>query len=467
MSTDQETAVSKGIHSRDVVLADGTLLSELIDHGRHEVSLRVLSDPEIYNLEMERLFARTWVMVGHETEIPNPGDFVTRYIGEDSVIVVRTATGDIEILLNACTHRNMQLCRTEYGSTNQFKCPYHGWVFGQNGQFLAAPFEKEMYFDCLDKPALALRKARVETLGGVIFGNFDEDAPTLREFFGDFTWYLECILCRTDDGLEVVGPPQRAIMNSNWKGPAEQGSVDGYHTLGLHRSMFEIGMFGSLENSETAGMISVDVSANGGGLRCIDLGVLFQVKQGTGATTTEERLALMPPFGMSPDMVPQLYNNLTEGQIDIISSYPPSVGQAFCTFEFLLIPAPLPDGSVGPFLALHTWVPRGPECFEIYTWVLVEKGAPEELKNLGRTAAVQTFGSSGQIEQDDGEAWPSQTKTARGYVARKGTYKYPAQRGHNPPDGWPGPGEVRFGFTSDDGQWQWWQRYFRFLLGEE
>ncbi len=461
MTTDQ------GIRSKDVVLSDGVLLSELIDNARHEVSLRVLSDPEIYNLEMQRLFARTWIMVGHDSEIPNPGDFVTRFIGEDSVIVVRTADGSIDILLNACTHRNMQLCRTEVGSTTQFKCPYHGWVFGQNGQFLGAPFEKEMYFEGLDKPSLALRKARVETLGGVIFGNFDQEAPPLREFFGDFAWYLECILCRTDEGLEVIGAPQRAMMRANWKGPAEQGSVDGYHTLGLHRSMFEIGMFGSLENSETAGMISVDVSANGGGLRCLDLSVLFQTREGTGATTTEERLAMMPPFGLSPEMVPQLYNNLTEGQIEVISSYPPAVGQAFATFEFLLVPAALPDGSVGPFLTLHTWVPRGPEWFEMYTWNLVEKGAPEELKRLGRIASVQTLGSSGQIEQDDSEAWPSQTKAARGHVARQGTYKYPAQRGHTPPDGWPGPGEVRFGFTSDDGQWQWWQRYFRFLLGEE
>ncbi len=73
----------------DVMLADGTMLSELIDPERREVDLRVLSDPLIYELEMERLFTRTWIMVGHETEVPEPGDFVLRTIGDDVVIVSR------------------------------------------------------------------------------------------------------------------------------------------------------------------------------------------------------------------------------------------------------------------------------------------------------------------------------------------------------------------------------------------
>jgi hypothetical protein len=77
----------------DVMLADGTMLSELIDPERREVDLRVLSDPLIYELEMERLFTRTWIMVGHETEVPEPGDFVLRTIGEDVVIVSRQDDG--------------------------------------------------------------------------------------------------------------------------------------------------------------------------------------------------------------------------------------------------------------------------------------------------------------------------------------------------------------------------------------
>jgi nitrite reductase/ring-hydroxylating ferredoxin subunit len=447
---------------RDVVLADGTLLSELINHESCEVDLRVLTDPQIYQLELDRLFARTWIMVGHETEIPNPGDFVVRYIGEDAVIVARQPDGGIAISLNVCPHRGMQVCRAEVGNATKFKCPYHAWVFGTDGRFLAAPFEQEMYGDALDKPALGLQQARVGTIGGVIFGNFDQQAPSLREFFGDFYWYLECILCRTDGGLEVLGAPQRALIRSNWKGPAEQGSIDGYHAVGLHRSLRDLGFLGREMTPQAWGLISVDISANGGGLRCTDLRDVIR-----GDLTDKEKLEQAPPIGLTPEMVLQLGNNLSPEQVAVVANYPPSVGQAFPSFEFLLTPGPLEDGRAGPFLALHTWVPRGPEAFEIWTWNLVERDVPELTKELALRAAIRSFGSSGNIEMDDGEAWPSQTRSARGAVGRKMTFKYRAFHGHNPPEGWPGPGQVHDGITRDDGQWGWWKRYFEFMLTAE
>lgn len=444
----------------DVVLSDGRLLSELIDYERREVDLRVLTDPQIYQLELERLFARSWIMVGHESEIPDPGDYVLRFIGEDPVIVTRQRDGSIAILLNVCSHRGMQVCRSEVGNATRFTCPYHAWTFGVDGQFLAAPFEQERYGDCLDKPSLGLTRAKADTIGGVIFGNFDLEGPTLAEFFGDFYWYLECILCRTVEGLEVLGPPQRALMPSNWKGPAEQGSVDGYHAVGLHRSLADLGFMGGEMTPEAWSMIGVDVSANGGGLRCIDMRKFMK------GMTTDEMLQAAPPIGLTPEMVPDLGSRLTDGQVWTVANYPPSLGQAFPTFEFLMTPGPLEDGRAGPFLAVHTWVPRGPEHFEIWTWTLVEKGVPEELKELSLRASVRSFGSSGNIEVDDGEAWPSQTRSARGAMGRKVTFKYQAFTGHNPPEGWQGPGAVHAGFNRDDGQWGWWQRYFELMLAK-
>jgi nitrite reductase/ring-hydroxylating ferredoxin subunit len=453
------TIVERLDSATDVMLMAGTMLSELIDRERCEVDLRVLTDPQIYQLELDRLFARSWIMVGHESEIPDVDDYVVRYIGEDEVIVVRQKDRSIAILLNVCTHRGMALARAECGSAGMFRCPYHAWVFGTDGRFIAAPFEREMYGDNMPKERLGLTTAKVETLGGVIFGNFDPDAPTLGEFFGDFKWYLECILCRTDEGMEVLGPPQRAMMRSNWKGPGEQGSVDGYHGIGLHRSFSDLGFFGAEMTPDAWGMISIDISANGGGLRCTDLRKTFK-----DDFVDADKLDEMPPIGLTPDLVPQLKNNLSEEQLTVLANYPPGVGQAFPSFEFLLVPGPLEDGRTGPFLALHTWVPRGPEHFEIWTWTLVEKAVPAEMKELALRASVRSFGSSGSIEVDDAEAWPSQTRSARGAMGRKVSFKYLAFHGHNPPDWWPGPGVVHDGFTRDDGQWGWWQRYFEFML---
>ncbi|MCU1359374.1 MAG: aromatic ring-hydroxylating dioxygenase subunit alpha, partial [Ilumatobacteraceae bacterium] len=98
------------------VLSDGTTLASLIDVDKRQASLRLFSDPEVYRAEQQYLFGRSWNIVGHTTEIPNVGDFIMRHIAEDSVIVTRGREGEISVMLNVCTHRGMQVCRSEAGN---------------------------------------------------------------------------------------------------------------------------------------------------------------------------------------------------------------------------------------------------------------------------------------------------------------------------------------------------------------
>src|SRR5437763_1660539 len=154
------------------VLRDGTPLSELGDPDRYEVSLRLLSDPEVYRLELEHLFARNWIMLGHESEVANPGDYVMRHIGEDPVILTRASDGELHVLLNVCTHRGMMICRAEGGKGTQFRCPYHGFTFTNTGRFLGAPAASEQMWGDTPKEELGLRKARVETYAGMVFANW-------------------------------------------------------------------------------------------------------------------------------------------------------------------------------------------------------------------------------------------------------------------------------------------------------
>src|SRR5690606_20855784 len=100
-------------------------------------------DQEIFDLEMERIFAKSWLPVAHESEIPNPGDYVRRYAGLDSCLIVRDKDGGISALLNACSHRGMMLCKDEKGNRAAFRCPYHGWTFNKSGKFVGAPFERQ------------------------------------------------------------------------------------------------------------------------------------------------------------------------------------------------------------------------------------------------------------------------------------------------------------------------------------
>src|SRR5579864_1348448 len=133
------------------VLSDGTAFGDLINPEDHTISLRLFTDPEIYRWELERLFTRAWIVLAHESEVPNPGDYVSRSIGQDPVIVSRDQDGAVHVLLNVCAHRGMQVCRAEYGHTSTFRCPYHGWVYGLDGSLKGVPAEKEIYGERLDK----------------------------------------------------------------------------------------------------------------------------------------------------------------------------------------------------------------------------------------------------------------------------------------------------------------------------
>ena len=93
-----------------LVLRDGTSLDDLIMRESNEVSLRVMTDEELYHLEMDKIFAKTWLLLGHESEIPEPGDFIVRDMAEDNVIVARSQDGEVHVSLNVCPHRGMRVC---------------------------------------------------------------------------------------------------------------------------------------------------------------------------------------------------------------------------------------------------------------------------------------------------------------------------------------------------------------------
>src|SRR5215831_16363136 len=102
--------------------------NELVDRERRTVSPRVFTDPEVYRAEQERDFGQTWFYVAHESMIPQPGDFVTNYMGEEPVIICRDNEGKVRVFVNSCRHRGMRVCRVDAGNTRTFQCPYHGWT---------------------------------------------------------------------------------------------------------------------------------------------------------------------------------------------------------------------------------------------------------------------------------------------------------------------------------------------------
>lgn len=447
-------------------LADGTKVTDLVNTATREVQMRALSDPEIYELEMERIFGRIWVFLGHETEIPNSGDFVVRDMGSDSVIVTRDRSGEVHVMLNVCPHRGMRVSTLDVGNTQIHTCIYHGWAFRPNGDFLGAPVDKEcMHGKILGKDQLGLKKARVTLYGGLIFATWNIDGPSFEEFLGDAKWYYDILFKRTDRGMEVLGPPQRFTVRANWKAAGEQSAADGYHTLTLHRWLGEVGNYSKKGEGEGGGgdlspeMYGVEISSpHGHALRCIDLA--RKIRRLTGLDpdqlTVEEKLNALPPAGVTRDMVEQLQRNLTPEQLQVQTSMPPQVGGIFPNVLFGFVYIPQADGTVVGSMTMHAYVPKGPDKLEFVNWIFAEKDAPPELREKMLKQTIQLFGTSGMVEQDDSDTWPHMTLAAKGAMGRKMTLKYQAVYEKGAPEGWPGPGIVNEGFTKDDTQWHWW-----------
>jgi phenylpropionate dioxygenase-like ring-hydroxylating dioxygenase large terminal subunit len=177
----------------------------------------VYTDPVIFQLEMERLFARSWILAGHHSQIPEPGDFFTARIGAVPAIIVRDETSAIRAFHNRCTHRGTQLCAGEKGHASIFSCSYHGWTFALSGKLLAVPLPEE-YSDGSPPADRNLEPIPLETYRGFIFAKLAGGGPSLFEFLGRARDSIDNFVDRAPaDDLTVVPVFVRHRYRGNWK----------------------------------------------------------------------------------------------------------------------------------------------------------------------------------------------------------------------------------------------------------
>ncbi len=372
-------------------------VGKLLDHRNGIQKKRIFWDEELYRLEMERIFARSWLFLTHESEIPKPGDFFCTYMGEDAVIVTRTRSGEIRAYLNTCTHRGNQLCQAEAGNTRSFTCSYHGWSFDLEGKLAAVPLEADAYHNLLDKDRLGLpRVPKVESFGGFIFGCFDPDAPSLRDYLGEMAWYLETFTARA--GVELLGPPLKSVLHCNWKVPTENFICDSYHVGWTHAAALKV-MGGPLAamsgNTQAPPGIGIQVSTRHGH----GFGVIWEAASALHRQPDyEEFLRAKQPevAALLGEMRGKLYRAHWDAGI-----FPN------CSFLY------------GTNI-WKMWHPRGPHECEVWSWTLVEKDMPADLKRKIQKEALRTFGTAGTFESDDGVNMHGCTYTNAGPHARRG-----------------------------------------------
>jgi len=216
-------------------------LRGLIEPGR--VHRRVYTDPDVFALEMERIFARTWLYVAHESQLSAPGDFLRTRLGLDEVIVARDAGNAIHVVANRCAHRGARLCGADQGHADRFVCPYHAWSYRLDGTLDAVPHPSSYGTSfSLDDPANHLaRAARVDRYRGFIFARLSADGPSLHDHLGPLREAIDNLIDRApDDDVEIAGGGFRLEYRGNWKFHQENAN-DTIHPGIVHESSVDAG----------------------------------------------------------------------------------------------------------------------------------------------------------------------------------------------------------------------------------
>src|SRR3954471_22821496 len=155
----------------------------LVDVDKGLISREIFTSDELYKQQLERIFARAWLFVGHESQIPNANDFFVSRMGEESVILTRDRQGEIHVLLNTCMHRGMKVCRYDEGNTPVFSCPYHGWSYSTDGNLVGVPYFREAYHEKLDKSQWGLVEVpQLCVYKGTVWACWDPSAPSFLEY---------------------------------------------------------------------------------------------------------------------------------------------------------------------------------------------------------------------------------------------------------------------------------------------
>jgi phenylpropionate dioxygenase-like ring-hydroxylating dioxygenase large terminal subunit len=380
---------------------DRASLLSLFDPAAGLLDRRVLSDGGLYRLELERIFARSWNFMCHESQLPNAGDYFINYIGEDQVIVVRDETGQVNVLLNTCRHRGNALCRAEQGRAKSFVCSYHGWNYALDGRLIGVPGQKAYYRDDLDRSRLGLVKAaQVDSYLGFYFATMAPDAPPLHDFLGDVGRTGLGMICAYGD-VEVVDGVQKNIIDCNWK-IAVDNLFDWYHVMYSHASAGASGF------SDLARILQPNN-------QMVMLG--------------EYGHAISGP-GMPKDKQDQIDRMTDEQRIEMARSLPGNLQRIRPQAAVELMGSNGVRSLGHPNIFPNLWItlgglqmclrlPRGPSATELWWFTMVPKGASAEYRRHAVQFATHAFGPAGIFEQDDGENWSQSTRAARGVSSRK------------------------------------------------
>src|SRR5579875_430545 len=203
------------------------------------VHRRIYTDAEVFEAEMERIFERTWVFVGHESEVAASGDYKTVSIGTQPAIMTRDEDGGIHVLMNRCMHRGATICQEQRGNSSFFRCWYHGWTYTNRGELVGVPYPGG-YGRGFERRKFSLKRAKVGVYRGLVFASLNPEVPEITEHLARARYYIDLFMDLSPEGeVDARSGTHKYGYDGNWKFQMENG-VDGYHPNFVHQSFFEI-----------------------------------------------------------------------------------------------------------------------------------------------------------------------------------------------------------------------------------
>ena len=405
--------------------------TQMVDTDRGVVSREIFTDRDIFEQEVERVFTRAWLFVGHESQIPKPGDYFVSRMGTESVILTRDKKNKVHVFLNSCRHRGMKVAQYDHGNTQLFTCPYHSWSFTTEGKLFGVPQYKNLYEDCLDKDEWSLVEvAQMALYKGTVWATWDEDAPDFFTYLGDARQHLDLALDARDGregGSEVLLGVHKWIIPCNWKFAAENFLGDTYHNVS-HRSVDLVGIGPSAEAGVKGRRDNELEFAK-------HLWVNYPAGHGIHSAIVPEDSPFVNTFQNNVE-VGEHFRKCHEDRKE-------RLGEKARLMPFV--------GTIFPNTSFHgrqprsicVWHPHGPESTEAWRFFLVDADAPQSVKDFMRHYYMRYSGPAGMTEQDEMENWNYATAGARGPISRRYPYNYMQSLGKvEAPGTGPVPGNV-------------------------
>ena len=347
--------------------------------GVHQVPYRIYTDSEIYAEEQQRIFrGKIWNFVGLASEVPKTGDYVTRYVGDTPVVMVRSDDKSINVLVNKCCHRGNLVCTKTRGNAKHLTCVYHNWIYDLKGKLTSVAFRrgiggrggmpKDFSMEGRGMPCL-----KVDTYNDLVFASFDNSVEELSSYLGDeMRSNLDRVVGRK---MKIIGMHHQYMPN-NWKLYMENVR-DSYHASLLH--MFQAA-FGINRLTMDGG-----IKLSSEGWHHISYSIDKSESGAEDAYKGKNLHAMDHGFEMADPSLIKKWQEFNCGTtLAIQSVYPNFVCQ-----------------QIYNSLALRLCVPKGPENCELIWWVLGTAADTDEERGI-RVTQSNMIGPAGLISMEDG-----------------------------------------------------------------